>query len=388
MSEPNVVVVGSGVAGAATAFGLARRGATVIVLDAGGSGSATAAGAGIVQPWSNAVADGPYYELYAHGAAYYPRLLELLAAAGVRSVDFRRNGSLVVSADPTVLDMTEARLAARRAAGAPTGVVERLPGAKARELFPPLAPGLDAVYVPGGGRVDGRTLRDGLLAGARAYGAVVRTVSCSLVPRGDRVRVRAEDVEFAPDSVVVAAGAWSNAVLEPLGHQVPVEPQRGQITHLRLDGVDTRAWPSVLPQSGHYLVAFDDSRVVAGATRETGSGFDVRLTAVGQREILEEALRVAPGLANATLLETRVGLRPLPVDGVPRLGAVPGARGVYVNAGFGPAGLTMGPVAGDALASVVLGRTPVIDLTPFAPSRTRGTTPTDTRPRVRHASDS
>jgi D-amino-acid dehydrogenase len=77
--------------------------------------------------------------------------------------------------------------------------------------------------------------------------------------------------------------------------------------------------------------------------------------------------RVAPGLANATVLETRVGLRPLPADGVPRLGPLPGVPGVYVNAGFGAGGLTMAPAAGEALACVVLGEPSPLDLTPFAP---------------------
>jgi D-amino-acid dehydrogenase len=365
MSDPHVVVVGGGIAGAATAFALARRGVMVFVFDAGIAGTATAAGAGIVQPWSSTVADGPYYDLYARGAAYYPRMLELLAAAGVDSVDFRRTGSLVVSADPAVLDAAEQRLAARQAAGAPTGVVERLPSGKVRELFPPLAPGLDAVYVPGGGRVDGRTLRDGLLEGARAHGAVIRTVACSLVPTDRGVRVRAGDVEFAPDIVVVAAGAWSGEILKPLGHHLPVEPQRGQIVHLRLKGVDTHNWPAVLLQSGHYLVAFDDSRVVVGATRETGSGFDARQTAAGLHEVLDHALRVAPGLADATVVETRVGLRPLPVDGIPRIGAL--AENLYVNAGFGAGGLTMAPAAGEALAACILRRPCGLDLSPFAP---------------------
>ncbi len=221
--------------------------------------------------------------------------------------------------------------------------------------------------MPGGGRVDGRTLRDGLLAGAQAHGASVRAGQATLVRTGERVRVQVDADELAADAVVVAAGAWTDDLLEPLGHPLGVVPQRGQITHLRLDGVDTRAWPTVLPLSGHYLVAFDDSRVVVGATRETGSGFDARLTAAGQREVLDHALRVAPGLADATVLETRVGLRPLPADGVPRLGAVPGTRGVFVNAGFGAGGLTMAPASGDALACAVLGQPAELDLAPFAP---------------------
>ena len=66
----------------------------------------------------------------------------------------------------------------------------------------------------------------------------------------------------------------------------------------------------ILPPGSHYLLAFDESVVVAGATRESGSGFDYRVTAAGQMEVLTEALRVAPGLATATIIETRVGFRP------------------------------------------------------------------------------
>lgn len=83
-----VVVVGSGVAGAATAFALAGGGAEVVVVDSVLNGQATAAGAGIVQPWSTS-ADGPSYDLYAAGAAYYPTLIERLADAGVPDIGYR-----------------------------------------------------------------------------------------------------------------------------------------------------------------------------------------------------------------------------------------------------------------------------------------------------------
>jgi hypothetical protein len=66
--------------------------------------------------------------------------------------------------------------------------------------------------------------------------------------------------------------------------------------HISLGEVDTSRWPVVLPgASGHYLLAFDDGRIVAGATRETGSGFDYRITPAGLAEILEQALAIAPG---------------------------------------------------------------------------------------------
>ena len=113
---------------------------------------------------------------------------------------------------------------------------------------------------------------------------------------------------------------------------------------------------------------FAAGRVVVGATREAEAGFDPRVTAAGQQQVLANALSVAPGLADATLLETRVGLRPAAADGVPTVGPVT-AR-VSVITGFGPAGLTLGPAAGDALARQLLGE-PAAEIAACAPELKR-----------------
>ena len=368
MGSRSVVVIGSGIAGAATFFALTRRGAEVTLVDDGATGQATAASAGILQPWSSAV-EGPFADLYVRGAAFWPEVLARLAEVGVTHTDHRRSGALVVNADPAEVDAAEARVERRRAAEpAVVGRVERLGGDRARELFPPLAAGLDALWIEGGGRVDGRTVRDALLdAGERLGGA--RRSGRAVLEGAGRVRVGGDVLEA--DAVVVAAGAWTNDLLDALGLRVPVAPQRGQITHLALPGVDTTHWPSVHPLSHHYLVAFDGSRIAVGATRETGSGFDARVTAAGQLQVLRDALSIAPGLADATVLETRVGLRPLADDAMPIVGAVPGHQGLFVATGYGAAGLTMGPLLGDALARLVLGD-PAPELDALQPERGRG----------------
>ena len=75
--------------------------------------------------------------------------------------------------------------------------------------------------------------------------------------------------------------------------------------------------------------------------------------------MLDAALALAPGLIDATLVEVRVGLRPLAAGMVPTVGPVPGLDDVYVASGYGAAGLTMAPVLGDALAElIVTGRSP------------------------------
>jgi D-amino-acid dehydrogenase len=367
VSTSRVAVIGSGVAGASTAFALAAAGAQVVVVDSVLSGQATAAGAGIIQPWSSS-ADGPTYELYAAGAAYYPELLDRLAAVGVSDIGYRVTGSLAVHADPAQLDAVEERLRRRTAGVAVAGRVDRLGERDAGALFPPLAPGLGAVFVSGGARVDGRRLRSGLLAGARRLGAVVVDAPARLVPApGGSCAVDTPDGEIGADVVVVASGAWVNSVLEPLAYQLAVEPQRGQIAHLLLEGSDTADWPSVLPLASHYIVSFDAGRIVVGATRETGSGFDARITAGGVLEVLSNALSVAPGLASASVIETRVGLRPLATRHGPFLGPVTGLPNLFVNTGFGPAGLTMAPVAGEALAQLIMTGSCTVDLGAFAP---------------------
>lgn len=367
-----IVIIGSGIAGAGTAWHLARRGAEVVVVDADLAGRATAAGAGIVSPWSSRSLEGEELAFHAEGAAYYRRFVPELAADlatdpdGGADPSFAVVGGLVVSPDEAWLREFHTRALERAERWPEAGEVTLLDPAQARERMPLLAPELGAVHIAGGGRVDGRRLREAFLAGAAARGAQLRDGAAELDVRADRVagvRVAGERIEA--DGVVLAAGAWSGALVEPLGVRLPVEPQRGQISHFGVSalagGGDTASWPMVSPVgSGHYMLAFPDARVVAGATRETGSGFDHRVTADGQREVLAEALAVAPGLAAATLLETRVGFRPVSADGRPVIGPLPGHPEVTVLTGFGAGGLTVGPHASSLAADAALGRDPRI----------------------------
>jgi D-amino-acid dehydrogenase len=136
-----------------------------------------------------------------------------------------------------------------------------------------------------------------------------------------------------------------------------------------LAGEQTAEWPVVNAFHGHYLVAWPDGRVVAGETRETGSGFNVATTAAGIREVLDEALRVAPGLAKAKLLEVRIGMRPYTTDRIPVLGSVPGIDGLLIATGHGPTGLQLGPYSGKLMAQMALGSAPEMDLSPYSVAR-------------------
>jgi len=364
-----LIVVGSGIVGASCAYAASGLGADVVLVDAGKPGRATAAGAGIICPWSARVTDPAWCALAFAAAREYPALIARLAELGETDVGYRQVGALALAAGSEDQEQIRQALLARRAAAPEIGDVSDVEGADAQRLFPPLRADAVAVYIGGAARVDGRRLAAALAGAAVRQGAVVRDGEARLAFDDGRVTgvwLAGDLVEG--DAVVAATGAWTGSFLQPAGLALPVEAQRGQIMHISLGEVDTSRWPVVLPgASGHYMLAFDDGRIVAGATRETGSGFDYRVTPAGLAEILEQALAVAPGLAGGTYLETRVGFRPMGPGLRPLLGPVPGLAGLVVATGLGASGLTMGPLAGSLAAQAALGLPPALDLEPFAP---------------------
>jgi len=362
-----IVIIGAGVLGASAAFHLVRTGAAeVTIIDAHLDGRATAAGAGIICPWVSRVEDAAFYRLYTAGGEYYPDLIAALSEAGETDLGYRRAGAMLVSRDHRELDWIE-RSARQRAVPA-IGEVTRLSPQQAQALFPPLRPGLGAVHVAGGARVDGRRLAAALLRAAGSCGATILPGRAALAVEAGRVAgVDVGGDRIPADRVIVTAGAWANRVLQRIGRVRPIEPQRGQILHLRLEDARTEDWPVILPPGSHYIVPFDGGRIVAGATRESAAGFDDRVTAAGQAEVLAEALHIAPGLGEATVIETRVGFRPAAPR--PLLGWVRGVEGLAVANGLGAAGLTIGPLAGRLLADMVTGQAGLLDLAPFNPAR-------------------
>jgi D-amino-acid dehydrogenase len=114
----------------------------------------------------------------------------------------------------------------------------------------------------------------------------------------------------------------------------------------------------------HYLLAFPGGEIVVGATREPGVGFDLRRTAGGVHKILGDALGVAPGLADATLEEVRIGFRPLSADNRPVIESP--RDGLVIATGLGASGLTLAPLTGTIAADLALGRQ-----SSFASSATR-----------------
>ncbi len=358
----DVAVVGGGLVGLSLAFELAGSGASVTVVDAGFPGRATDAGAGILSPDTSADADRDSFEFALEAAAHYPTLLAQLGAEGIDTggTGYAGCGLLSVGLRPheDAWFQPFADLVTARSADA----VSEITTSTAESLFPPLGSVHRVLHCTSAARVDGRGLAEALRRGAQARGVqlvsgTVRGVS-GATTGDDRSTVDRVAVEGADDvrcgALAVAGGAWSAAMGEWLNSPLPIVPTKGQIVHLGVLG-PTESWPIVQPLLTHYLVPWPGGRVACGGTFEVGAGFGAGVTAAGLHELLRECLIVAPGLADARYLQTRVGLRPTSPDDRPVAGTVPGWENVWVATGHGASGLLLGPYTAKLLAEEITG---------------------------------
>ncbi|WP_077618036.1 NAD(P)/FAD-dependent oxidoreductase [Bacillus sinesaloumensis] len=356
------LVIGAGILGASTAYHLAKAGEKVIIVDRHEQGQATDAAAGIVCPWLSQRRNKAWYNLAKAGASYYSTLIHELEEVGETKTGYKKVGAISLHFDENKLDKMEERAHNRREDAPEIGEITRLNAEKTVELFPPLTNDLSSVHISGAARVNGRELRNALIRSAKHYGAVERKGSAFIVNEGNRIRVKIDNEEIEAGKIMITAGVWANELLRPLGIDFQVSSQKAQIVHLGLEDSVTGNWPVVMPPNDQYILAFDGGRVVVGATHENDRGLDNRITAGGLHEVIDKALAIAPGLSEATVLETRVGFRPFTPDFLPVIGKIPDIDNLFAANGLGASGLTVGPYLGGELAKLAMGQPLEIDL--------------------------
>lgn len=394
-AHPDVVVIGGGIVGTAAAAFLAEAGASVVLVERDGLASgASGANSGVVQH--------PFDPVL---AALYRETVDLYRDLAVRSNAFpfpaSPAGLLYISADEA---------AVRRQAGSihaafPSLRLEVVGGAMLRELDPAVGEALWACRVdigypvmPGASTYAYATLAEG-------FGTTIRLGhSAELAIDGDSVTgITVDGQRLAAGAVLVAAGPWTPALLDPSGSWAPIRPRWGVVAEVELEGHPTH----VLEEAG--IEAILDTMPGGGAgDRQADGGDRDRLagrvvddlppegpagdslhaddnpgiddvefslvplpgaSAVGStflsREpdptswiepILERAVRFVPAVADAPIRGVRACARPQSVDGRPLVGQVPGIANLYVCAGHGPWGISTGPASARLVTDLILGR--------------------------------
>lgn len=350
-----VNVIGGGILGASTAFHLALSGADVTLIDAQHKGQATNAGAGIIGPWLSQRRNKDWYRLARGGAKFYPELIDQLSEFKEYKTGYKKVGSIHLHDLDERLQKKYDHAIKRKEDAPEIGDISLLNERETKNAFPHIRDGYRSVHITGSARVDGRELRDALLRASVKAGVKIVKDEAELIKNGKEIigaAVSGSEKIYA-DKTVITSGAWTKKLLEPAGYECKVEPQKGQIIHMRIPE-ENNDWPLVMPHSAYYLLHFGGGHVVFGATREDNSGYSTHRTMEGAQEIISACLALAPGLKSAEIIETRVGLRPLTPEFLPVFGKIPEMENGYLADGLGASGLTAGPYLGRELAKLVL----------------------------------
>ncbi len=358
----DVVVVGGGVVGLASAWRLAAAGASVVVVDPDPGRGAGWAAAGMLAPVGEAhFGEEPLVRLALAGASRWPSFAAELADETGLPTGFLATGSLLVGADPSDRAAIEDVLVFQRSLGLEA---ERLTAAEARALEPLLAAAVaGGARFPGDHQVDNRLVLAALRSACAALGTTFVTERAAGVTHAaDRVtgvNLEGGTAVGAP-AVVVAAGSWSGDLGGlPDEARPPVRPVHG--VTLRLRAGDGTPWlGQVVRGLVHgrpcYVVPRADGTLVVGASAEE-RGFSGAVPARAVHDLLADARALLPVVDEYELTEATSGLRPGTPDNAPVLGPA-GPAGIVLATGHYRNGFLLAPLTADAVAAWVTG-TPV-----------------------------
>jgi glycine oxidase len=353
----DAVIVGAGVIGLSCAWRAAQRGQKAIVLErAVPASGATGVAAGMLAPVGELTfGERKLLEMTLASAEAFPEFIAELEQRSGQRAGYDRAGALHIALDRDEAAELRRIHELQRSLGLDA---EWLTQGRCRQLEPGLAPSLaGGVHAPHEAAISPRALVAALLAALEAAGVEVRSgaeVTEALIEGGrlEGVRTAGGD-ELRAANVVLAAGCWSgSAAWLPPEAQPSVRPVKGQILELRGPATEP-VCERIVASERVYVVPRVDGRLIVGATVEE-RGFDLTVTAGGVHELLREAYRLLPDVAELELVEASAGLRPGTPDNLPLIG--PAAfDGLVLATGHYRNGILLAPLTANAVAASLSG---------------------------------
>ena len=344
----HVAIAGGGVIGLACALVFRRRGLQVTVLEASETmkeASWAAGGMLAVEDPENPSALLPFSR-YSR-SLYEPFLQEIEALSGKR-VPLRTHQTVQV-------------VEAVRAGT--TGVL--LSRDEAGRLVPGLSKADRDYLLLEEASLDPRDLCAALPLAARAAGVVLREHErvLSVDADGDEVLLSSDTGTVQADAFVNCCGAWTGTLDPSAG----VAPCKGQM--LVIAQPEAPKLTRVLRSAEVYLIPRGDGRIVIGATVED-AGYSRQIDPAALSLLRQRAAALWPPAADAPEVASWSGLRPASTDGLPMIGRCePGNAPRFLAVGHYRNGILLAPGTAHAIADLICGITPSIDLAPFAPYR-------------------
>jgi glycine/D-amino acid oxidase-like deaminating enzyme len=369
---PRVGVVGAGIVGASVAYHLSRAGARVTLFDKAQPGS------GATQnsfAWLNAFVADPDY-----------RALRLQSLQAYHDLDRRLGLGIVwggyANWARTPLEVRSLEESAAQMDGTPYAV-RRIDAAKLLAMTPSLTPGTvaEAFFSRIDGHLNPLEATRRFVEAARRHGTVVK-LQCDVqgldVTHGVLTGVRAGKDRLPLDHLIVAAGVDTPSVLAQAGFTLKLRHAPGILAH---STPTSRVTPIIFDAPGHLsFKQMADGSIVGTDSpeppdtpahreiRDHAMAFpDEALRAMHGNRILAKMGEVLPAARRVTLQRLTLGFRPMPLDELPVVGAVPDLSNLYVVVTH--SGVTLAPILGRYVTQEVMSGSRIEALAPFRPER-------------------
>lgn len=395
----DVIVIGSGAVGAATAYFCARIGLDVTIVDRGAPGTGTSSrceGNVLVSDKEH----GPELDL----ANYSLGLWKGELAEHGHLWEFESKGGIIVASGESSLRSLRQVIARQREhrIEAIEIDVDQL-----RELEPwTTEDALGAAYYPDDAQIMPMKAVNHLLRLARRHGARVlaHTEVTGFQCRGDRITgVHTSRGDLAADAIINAAGPWAADVARMAGVRVPIAPRKGFV--MVTEPMPSRVFHKVYAaeyidnvgssdgglQSSPVVESTMAGNILIGSSRER-VGFDENVNRDALRQMAQAAVTLFPFLRGGRILRHYHGFRPYSPDHIPVIGPDPRVPGLWHACGHEGAGIGLSAGTGKLIAQALTAPTDTtsayaaltshtdLPLAPFAPERFDTTTEEDSEP--------
>jgi len=360
----DVVIVGAGVIGLATALKLLEQGAKVKILERNRVGMESSwAGGGILSPICPWDYTDALTQLTQYSTSLFPDWTSALQNKTGIDPEYQHCGLWILPpfdkeralnwCKSNGVNIQQQTLPIPYSAGANQQAIDN-------ELYHEM----QALFLPDVAQIRNPRLLQALHQRVIQLGGQIVENCCVndwVASKNKMQSVQSSCGQFEADIFIVAAGAWSRIILEDMALDLDIHPIKGQMLLFKFD---SQPLPAVIVKENIYLIPRRDGHLLVGSTLED-TGFDKQTTELVKNQLVMQAQSILPQLGNMTIVRQWAGLRPGSPNNIPTIGCHPELTNLYLNSGHFRYGVTMAPASAEILINEITGMTQPFDVSPY-----------------------
>lgn len=359
-----ILIIGGGVIGSSIALEMTKRGVDTTILEKGALLSeASTASAGMICPQAVMFDSEFPNDVVRETKAIYEKWIEELESISNIPVQFVKKGMIRGIFEETDVEKVKEVLT--------TGYdsVDWVDPEEIQKIEPTMTPdNLGGICFHNDGHLHPIYLAKSLYVALKRTGCLIKQwlPALNLITKGDQVvGAKTSEGDFFADYTIIAAGAWSSALVPKKGAHLPMFPVKGQMIAVRLKDISV---DKIVQGPNSMIIPRLDGTLTVGTTHEK-VGYDKTHRVLGISQIFESAIKLIPQLKETEFLKTWSGLRPGTPDGLPYIGKIQGLKGLVVAAGHYGVGILLAPVTAKIIHQIIQGDIPRVDINQFSPER-------------------